>query len=102
MTVGGNRYTYDIGLVFYFDDATGQLTGIANYFPETFIVDGATLDKDRDGVVRIFGTPTDEGWVNYYGDDEYFMTYEKGSYGFSFSMLSPNESGSFHVGFYAR
>ena len=96
-------YQYD-GVFMFFDDPKHDLTvcysdyiGVyAIHFrnPSAVQVDGMTLDKDRNGLVAILGSPSDEGWGWDYDDEEdyYYMRYDRIDYSFGITMGNPSTS----------
>jgi hypothetical protein len=56
--------------------------------PAAITVDGATLDKNRGGLVGIFGNPEYEGWEEDYGGETYYMLFSyQGPYYVLFDLL---------------
>lgn len=85
---GVNYCIYD-GIEFEFNGQ--RKTYVANIDPKMCSFNGQTLDKNRDGLLEIMGTPTSEGW----GEDyNYYLTYENLSGGrrATFIMSSPDEN----------
>lgn len=88
---GGDYRRYD-GITFFIDVKKDEIISIGGTNLEMFTVNGVTLDKDRAGMVRIFGNPQKEGQVMG-GDDEgsYYMAYDYMGYSLTFYRSSPNE-----------
>ena len=88
---GGDYRRYD-GITFFIDVKRDEIISIGGTNLEMFTVNGVTLDKDRAGMVRIFGNPQKEGQVMG-GDDEgsYYMAYDYMGYSLTFYRSSPNE-----------
>lgn len=87
---GGDYRRYD-GITFFIDVKRDEIISIGGTKLEMFTVNGVTLDKDRAGLVRIFGNPQKEGQVMG-GDDEgaYYMAYDYMRYSLTFYRSSPN------------
>ena len=70
---GVNYCTYD-GITFNFD-ADGVVTNI-DLDPSKCVINAETLDKNREGLLVVLGTPTEEGWEPADYTDVYRMRYE--------------------------
>ena len=70
---GVNYCTYD-GITFNFD-ADGVVTNI-DLDPSKCVINAETLDKNREGLLVVLGTPTEEGWELADYSDIYRMRYE--------------------------
>lgn len=84
---GGVNYCKYDGIYLEFDYiGTIYSVGIA---PEMCSVDGKTLDTNRDGIVSILGTPSEEEW----GETGYRVRYEyySDNYSANFFMTSPDD-----------
>lgn len=72
---GGYNYCTYEGIEFAFD-YQGEIYGIS-IEPDMCMVDGNTLDKNRDELTGILGIPVEEGWgINYNDEDIYSMQYK--------------------------
>lgn len=72
---GGYNYCTYEGIEFAFD-YQGEIYGIS-IEPDMCMVDGNTLDKNRDELTGILGIPAEEGWgINYNDEDIYSMQYK--------------------------
>ena len=69
-----------------------EIENIFSWVPSEFSVNGATLDKDRDGIVAVLGNPIYERWDEGEGTDEYVMFYDFSEYRVIFSMWDPNDT----------
>lgn len=87
---GGDYRSYD-GITFFVNVQRDEIVSIGGTNLELFTVNGATLDKDRAGLIRIFGNPKKEGQVMG-GDDEgsYYMAYDYMGYSLAFYRSIPN------------
>ncbi|MCL2163749.1 MAG: DUF2628 domain-containing protein [Oscillospiraceae bacterium] len=58
--------------------------------PAALMLNGATLDKNREELIGLFGTPAYEGWIDNYGENVYFIRfYYQGAYSISFDLFNP-------------
>lgn len=64
------RYDYDAMQIFAYAQ-TGELTSVVATDPSAFSMNGITLDKDRAGIIKIFGNPSAE-----WDDRGYGMVYQ--------------------------
>ena len=72
---GGYNYCIYEGIEFAFD-YQGEIYGIS-IEPDMCMVDGDTLDKNRDELTGILGIPAEEGWgINYNDENIYSMQYK--------------------------
>lgn len=87
---GGDYRRYD-GITFFINVQRDEILSIGGTNLGLFTVNGVALDKDRAGLVRIFGNPQKEGQVMG-GDDEgsYYMAYDYMGYSLTFYRSSPN------------
>lgn len=87
---GGDYSNYD-GITFFINVKRDEIISIGGANLELFTVNGVTLDKDREGLVGIFGNPKKEGQVMG-GDDEgsYYMAYDYMGHSLAFYRPSPN------------
>lgn len=84
---GGLNYCKYDGIYFEFD-FSGKIYSIS-VAPEMCLVNGQTLNKNRDGIAAILGSPTHEGW----SEDGYNIYYDYPSDGYSahFYLTSQDE-----------
>ena len=81
-------YGYD-DMMFILDYLTGDI-GHIELNPSAFTVDGVTLDKDREGLLKILGNPTDEGWADgEYGG--YYLYYERSAYSMQITLTDRHD-----------
>ncbi|SFL98111.1 zinc ribbon domain-containing protein [Pelosinus propionicus] len=87
---GGDYRRYD-GITFFINVQRDEIVSIGGTNLELFTVNGVSLDKDRAGLIRIFGNPQKEGQVMG-GDDEgsYYMAYDYMGYSLAFYRSSRN------------
>lgn len=87
---GGDYRKYD-GITFFINAQKDEIISIGGTNLDRFMVNGVTLDKDRAGLVRIFGNPKKEGQV-IGGDNEgsYYMAYNYMGYALTFYRSSSN------------
>lgn len=65
-----------------FDLNGDVITRAESYSPEKYTVDGEDLEKNRIGLIKILGEPSDEGYIG----DGYSMTYHFPTYSVSFEL----------------
>ena len=87
---GTYGYSYD-GINFIKSDNAEVITHIFGT-PSLLMCNGTTLDKNRDGLVSLLGSPVFEDWFDNYGEDGYYIKFIiQGIYIATFYMYSPNE-----------
>jgi hypothetical protein len=88
---GGAYYSYEDFVCFYLPD-TGEIrsVGVTANLLHLEGSSGVTLDKKRDALVELFGTPSEEGWSEV-DDYMYYITYDFPSYRVLFNFNSPDE-----------
>ena len=60
--------------------------------PADLAYNGTTLDKDREGLVRLFGDPIFENWFDDYGEETYSMSFHyQGQYSLLFLSTDPDD-----------
>ena len=90
---GVNYCTYD-GITFNFD-ADGVVTNI-DLEPSKCVINAETLDKNREGLLVVLGTPTEEGWEPADYTDTYRMRYEnfRDGVGVVVELVTPDDAAS--------
>lgn len=90
---GVNYCTYD-GITFNFD-ADGVVTNI-DLEASKCVINAETLDKNREGLLVVLGTPTEEGWELADYSDIYRMRYEnfRDGVGVVVELVTPDDVAS--------
>ena len=90
---GVNYCTYD-GITFNFD-YEGTIFTI-DLDPSKCVVNAETLNKNREGLLVVLGTPTEEGWEPAGYTDMYRMRYEdfRDGVGFVVELITPDDEAS--------
>jgi hypothetical protein len=76
-------------MTLFFPNETNELANFIVHNPQAFYIDGGSMDKNREELIELFGTPTYEG--NYEPYDDYIMTFQVDNYCFWFAL--PDENG---------
>ena len=88
----GHYFKYDNDTYIYFDESVGNVIEIMTLKPSAFYYNGVSLDKDRNGLIALLGTPSNEGEQEpsdiYYG---YEMIYHLADCKVYFYMSNPNK-----------
>lgn len=87
---GGDYRSYD-GITFFINVQRDEIMYVGGTNLELFTINGDTLDKDRAGLISIFGNPRKEGQI-IGGDNEgaYYMAYDYMGYSLVFYRSNPN------------
>lgn len=91
---GGVNYCAYDGITFNFD-ADGVVTNI-DLEPSKCVINAETLDKNREGLLVVLGTPTEEGWEPAEYTDMYRMRYEnfRDGVGVVVELVTPDDMAS--------
>jgi hypothetical protein len=92
----GEPYTTDMydnfhyhNYIIVFSDFGSAMAITSIYLTDGFDADGLSLNLNRDGLVQLFGNPSEEDWTEY---DQYQMRYYTDYYSISFTLSTPEEA----------